>query len=86
MQKRTHELKIGDIVAEHGGTFEVLENARSSLGHRPMADHLTEAQGPSDCAVAKAKCISGNCGGYFYPGSEWVFQGNFKAPKHNVIN
>jgi hypothetical protein len=80
MKKRIHDLKVGDVVAEHGGKFRVTESARESQGHRPQAAHLTTAHGPCDCAVAKAVCIEGRIQGYFAPGSTWTFQGNFLAP------
>jgi len=65
------QLKKGDIVRQHGGTFEVLEDARPSRGHLPV-DRI----GPTCCAVAQAKCLTGAVLGYFWPGSEWTFQGN----------
>ena len=83
--KRIHELKVGDIVKEHGGTFRVIENAREAGFARPMSAHLTYAAGPSACAVAKSVCIDGCIPGYFQPGSEWTFQGNFLAPRCVVI-
>lgn len=84
MRKYISEFKAGDIVKEHGGTFRILEDARSSNHHRPMAAHLVTAHGPSDCAIAKAECIDGQVQGYFWPGSEWTFQGNQLAGRYEV--
>ncbi|MBF9235553.1 hypothetical protein [Microvirga alba] len=78
-RKFIHQFKTGDLVHAHGGTFRIIEDARESQGHRPQAAHLVQADGPSDCAVAKAICIEGEVQGYFRPGSEWTFQGNFRA-------
>lgn len=74
--KTTSQLKAGDIVHAHGGVFRVVADARESIRHRPMADHLVIAHGPSDTAVAKAICIKGEVPGYFQPGSPWTFQSN----------
>ena len=82
--KYIHEFKIGDIVHKHGGVFRIVENARESLFHRPQSAHLTTADGPSDTARAKAICIKGTIPGYFKPGAEWTFQGNFLAGKYIV--
>ena len=79
--KYIHQLKVGDIVHAHGGVFRIVENARESITHRPQSAHLTPAHGPSDTARAKAVCIKGTIPGYFSPGSEWTFQGNFLAGK-----
>jgi hypothetical protein len=86
MQKYICEFKAGDIVKEHGGTFRIIEDARSSTAHRPMAAHLVTAHGPSDCAIAKAVCIEGEVKGYFRPGSEWTFQGNLLAGRYTVVS
>lgn len=83
-RKFIFQLKAGDVVRAHGGKFRVLEDARDSRGHRPMADHLVVAHGPSACAVAPAVCIEGQVGGYFYPGSDWTFQGNLLAGTYAV--
>lgn len=84
MQKRIADLKAGDIVSAHGGKFLVTENARESSSHRPLMAYLTQAHGPSDCAAARSVCIEGECGGYFYPGKAWSFQGNHLAGKVTV--
>ena len=74
--KTTAQLKAGDIVYAHGGVFRIIHDAREANTFRPKADHLVEAHGPSDTAYAKSVCIAGECGHYFYQGSEWTFQGN----------
>lgn len=79
--KHIHELKIGDIVHAYGGLFRIVEDARESVWHRPQSAHLTTAHGPSDTARAKSVCVKGTVPGYFSPGSEWTFQGNFHAGK-----
>ena len=84
-RKYTSELKAGDIVRAHGGVFRILEDARESQAHRPQAAHLEQAHGPCDCAKAKSICIEGEYGHYFWPGSEWTFQGNFRAGQWLVI-
>ncbi len=84
MKKLIQQLKAGDIVHAHGGVFRVIEDARESGAHRPMASHLKTVAGPSDCAVATAECIDGYVTGYFWPGSTWVFQGNQKAGELTV--
>ena len=48
--KFIHQFKAGDIVNAHGAKFRILDDARESAGHRPMAGHLKQAHGPSDCA------------------------------------
>lgn len=78
--KRIHELKAGDIVHAHGGRFRVTADACESNGHRPQSAHLEVAHGPSACAWAPAVCVDGETKGYFWPGSDWRFQGNFHAP------
>ena len=85
MKKRIHDLKVGDVVAAHGGKFRVTERARESQGHRPQQGHLEVAHGPCDCAVVKAECIEGRIQGYFGPGSTWIFQGNFLAPLCTIV-
>lgn len=84
MRKYIKDFAIGDVVCFHGGKFRIIENARSSNGHRPLAAHLVTAHGPSDCAIAKAECIDGTVPGYFWPGSEWTFQGNLLAGQYTV--
>ena len=83
-RKYTSELKAGDIVRAHGGVFRIIEDARESQSHRPQAAHLVQAHGPSDCAYAKSICIEGEFAHYFWPGSEWTFQSNFRAGQWNV--
>ena len=84
--KYISQLKAGDIVRAHGGVFRIIEDARESRSHRPMAAHLVQAHGPSDCAIAKSVCIEGEFAHYFWPGSEWTFQGNNLASKLAVID
>jgi hypothetical protein len=86
MQAKTiHQFKKGDIVHFYGARFEVLEDARESQAHRPQEGHLKTAHGPSDCAVAKSRHISGQeVQGYFVNGSCWTFQGNFLAGTYPV--
>jgi len=86
MHKFIHDLKTGDIVSAYGGTFKLVEDARESNAHRPQSAHLKTAPGPSDCAVAKAICLTGCTPGYFHPGSEWTFQGNRKAGRVTVLD
>jgi hypothetical protein len=74
--KTTAQLKAGDIVHAHGGVFRITHDALEANSFRPQADRLVEAHGPSDTAYAKSVCIAGECGQYFYPGSDWTFQGN----------
>lgn len=82
IRTRIADLKIGDIVHANGGKFRVIENARESVSHRPMAAHLVQADGPSDCAVAKSVCIEGEVRGYFKPEYEWTFQGATSVTVH----
>ena len=75
MKKLIRELTVGDIVAAHGGTFEIVAAPFDSIGHGP-ADPVTGWKvGPAGVAVARAVCRSGNVPGYFAPGSDWTFQG-----------
>lgn len=75
--KRTRiaDLKAGDIVSYKGGLFRIIDDARDSIGHAPKDPISGWGIGPADCAVAKAMCIDGECGAYFWPGSDWTFQG-----------
>lgn len=84
MQKRIHELKAGDIVREHGGRFRIIADAFECLAARPLCAHLKFGDGPADTAGAKAICLDGEVPGYFKPGSDWYFQGNFNAPMVHV--
>jgi hypothetical protein len=70
--KSVPSLKAGDVVAMHGGRFEVLEDA-VSVNCSPFT------HGPGEVAVAPARCLSGVVQGYFWPGSSWVFQGNYRS-------
>lgn len=56
------DLKSGDIVNFHGGTFKITMNA--------------EFISSRDVYRAESECLTGESGGYFYPTSTWVFQGN----------
>lgn len=87
--KYIHQLKAGDLVRAHGGVFKVIEDAKPSLSHHTR-DHtggqfrqLPEAP---DCAYAIAVCLEGEIPGYFKPGSDWTFQGNFKAGKLTLVD
>lgn len=73
--KNIAQLVVGDIVWNHGGKFQVTATPRSSTSHRPMSAHLTQAHGPSNCAVVEAVCIEGEVPGYFRPGTPWTLQG-----------
>lgn len=84
MLKLISEFKAGDIVKHYGGTFRITKDARESQTHRPMAEHLVQAHGPSECAIAEAVCISGEVQGYFKPGADWTFQGNHQAGQYRV--
>ena len=84
--KYIHQFKKGDIVRAHGGLFRITSDAKDSNSHRPMAGHLKQAHGPSDCAWAESVCIEGKCGHYFEPGSSWTFQGNFHAGKYTLAS
>ena len=83
---RIADLKKGDHVMQHGGIFTILEDAHPSMGHAPKAwvkqqgqhgmyEGFVQLAGPIDCAYARAVCIHGETEGYFYPGSDWSFQG-----------
>ena len=65
-------LKAGDIVAMHGGRFEVLADA-VSVNNSPFT------HGPSEVAAAPARCLSRSVQGYFWPGASWLFQGNRRS-------
>ena len=83
--KFIHNFKKGDIVHFHGARFECIEDAHESSGHRPMAGHLKQAHGPSECAVCRSVCIDGQeTPGYIEHGREWTFQGNFLAGTYLV--
>ena len=87
--KNIHDLKAGDIVYAHGGTFKILYDAKPSLSHhtRVHASHgfmqLPEAP---DCAYTEGECLTGEVKGYFSKGTKWTFQGNFKACKVTIAD
>lgn len=74
-RKRIADLKAGDVVLRHGARFLVEQDAQESGSHRPQAEHLVQAHGPSCVAWAPARCIEGELHGYFKPGTPWPFQG-----------
>jgi hypothetical protein len=83
MQKRIHNLKVGDVVLAHGAKFLITQNATESQAHRPRFwsnGNFHNEHGASDTAYALSVCIEGYIEGYFEPSGEWTFQGNFKAP------
>jgi len=69
------QLQVGQVVQQHGGEFTVVAAPKMSNGHFPLSDHLTRAQGPSNCAVVQTVCTKGEIQGYFKPGKEWTLQG-----------
>ena len=72
---RIADLTVGDIVHAHGGVFEITQPPHDSIGHSAWKDLDGWRVGPAGVAVAKAKCLKGHVSGYFWPGSEWTFQG-----------
>ncbi len=72
---RIADLKAGDIVVAHGGLFRITEQPHDSIGHSRQKDADGWPVGPAGVAVAPAVCIEGQVSGYFWPGSEWTFQG-----------
>lgn len=87
--KYIHELKIGDKVRAHGGTFLIVENAKPSLSHHTRewvnGNNKYYPEAP-DCAYANSICIEGEVKGYFRKGTEWLFQGNFLAGKFTLVD
>jgi len=87
-QKYIHQFKVGDLVCAHGGVFKIVENAKPSIAHHTVDrsngqfKYLPEAP---DCAYAKAVCVEGEFPGYFKPGSDWTFQGNFRAGQYTLV-
>lgn len=77
MTKRTKicDLKLGDIVTAHGGKFEIIAAPYDSICHGPKCPTTGWSVGPAGVAVARAVCIEGSTPGYFWPGSDWTFQG-----------
>ena len=71
-------MKKGDQWNQHGGVFELLEDPHASSSH-------VEGFGPSDVVAAPCVCVSGECGGYFQPGSEWTIQGRVNLVKVHKI-
>ena len=88
--KLIRDLKNSDIVSAHGGRFMVLHDARESQSHRPQywtrESSFITLDGPCDCAVAEAVCLSGSIPGYFEPGSKWTFQGNHLAGSLDIVS
>lgn len=78
MRVQIQNLKAGDVIAMHGGTFCILEGARPAL----------DGTGPSPIAVAQSVCLTstGTFNSYFWPGSSWTFQGHTGRAEYNVIN
>ena len=83
-RKYISEFKAGDIVQAHGGKFRIDADAYDSIGHAPTDPATGFPMGPSGCAVAKATCIEGTTKGYFWPTSDWTFQGNRFAGQYTV--
>ena len=82
--KTVPQLKQGDIVSYYGGRFLVTADAQVVQSSKyDYADgwKAPEFVGPSACATAPSVCLSGSVQGYFWPGSEWTFQGNHHAVK-----
>jgi hypothetical protein len=73
---RIADLKVGDTVESNGGMFLIVENPFDSISHSRQKDTEGWSVGPAGVAVAKAVCIAGEVNGYFWPGSEWTFQGS----------
>ena len=72
-------MKKGDQWTQHGGVFELLEDLHPSVCH-------VEGVGPSDVVVAPCVCVSGECGGYFQPGTAWTLQGRVSlVTVHKVV-
>lgn len=71
---------------EYGAVFKVIRDAVESQSHRPQAGHLQTAHGPCDTAWADGVWVSGTIvPGYFGPGVNWTFQGNFLADTYQVV-
>jgi hypothetical protein len=89
IKTRIADLKVGDIVAEHGGTFRVLFDPVPSEGHRDRHWNTRECihelhDGPVNCAYTSAECLTGEVPGYFKPGSQWTFQGTTAVTVNRV--
>lgn len=63
MLKRLSDLKTGDVVAFDLGTFCVYEDCKHNVGRT------------DDVYSCHATCLTGSVGAYYYPGSDWNFQG-----------
>lgn len=61
--KSVPQLKAGDVVQQYGGRFQILEDAK-------------ESKSTPGLFTAPSLVLSGQVGGYFWPGKEWGFQGN----------
>ena len=88
-QKYIHEFKVGDIVRAHGGKFRITQDAKPSLAHHTIdrtGGQFKQLPEAPDCAYADAVCIEGEFPGYFKPGSDWTFQGNFLAGKYTLVD
>lgn len=83
---RIADLKVGDLVEDHGGVFRVTEEPFDSIGHSKWTDAEGWPVGPAGVAVAPAECVEGEIPGYFKPGSSWTFQGATWVKVHRVIN
>lgn len=74
-KKLIRNLIVGDVVSMHGGKFQIVAVPFDSIGHAPTDPATGWRMGPSGVSVARAVCLSGNVPGYFWPGSDWTFQG-----------
>jgi hypothetical protein len=63
MLKLLPDLKSGDIVKFDQGTFKCREDAQQNVGRS------------DDVYSCHATCLTGSAGMYYYPGSDWNFQG-----------
>ena len=84
IKTRIADLKVGDIVHAHGGVFEITQHPHDSIGHSTWKDLDGWSVGPAGVAVAEAKCLEGRDSGYFWPGSDWTFQGATFVTVHRV--
>lgn len=72
---RIADLKPYDIVCAHGGRFRITATPFDSITHGPKDPATGSSVGPAGVAVARAVCIAGHVPGYFWPDSDWTFQG-----------
>jgi hypothetical protein len=63
MLKFLADLKTGDIVKFDCGTFQCGEDSQINVGRS------------DDVYSCHATCLTGSAGMYYYPGSNWNFQG-----------